>query len=64
LFVVGDLVLCRIQKTDGLHKLSPRWEGPFRVKAVTRPTSYRLETLEGVEEPNSWHLELLIRYHV
>jgi ribonuclease HI/transposase InsO family protein len=64
LFVVGDLVLRRIQKTDGLHKLSPRWEGPFRVKAVTRPTSYRLETLEGVEEPNSWHIELLIRYHV
>ena len=63
LFVVGDLVLRRIQKTDGLHKLSPRWEGPFRVKAVTRPTSYRLETLDGVDEPNSWHIEMLIRFY-
>lgn len=31
-FVVGDLVLRRKQKTEGLHKLSSHWEGPFMVK--------------------------------
>jgi hypothetical protein len=28
-FNVGDRVLRRIQKTEGLHKLSSPWEGPF-----------------------------------
>jgi hypothetical protein len=30
-FNVGDLVLCRIQNTEGLHKLSSPWEGPFSI---------------------------------
>jgi hypothetical protein len=32
---VGDLVLRRIQNTEGLHKLSSPWEGPFTVAKVT-----------------------------
>lgn len=65
LFVVGDLVLKRIQKTDDLHKLSSHWEGPYRVKAVTRPTTYKLCTLDHppVDLPNSWHIEHLIRLY-
>jgi hypothetical protein len=46
-FNVGDLVLRRIQNTEGLHKLSSPWEGPFTVAKVTAPGSYRLQTLEG-----------------
>jgi hypothetical protein len=34
-FNVGDLVLCRLQNTEGLHKLSSPWEGPFTVAKVT-----------------------------
>ena len=34
-FVVKDLVLYRKQETDGMHKLSSPWEGPFIIKAVT-----------------------------
>ena len=41
-FAVGDLVLCRKQKTKGMHKLSSPWEGPYVIKEVTRPGSYRL----------------------
>jgi hypothetical protein len=41
-FNVGDLVLRRIQNTEGLHKLSSPWEGPFIVAKVTGPGSYRL----------------------
>jgi hypothetical protein len=33
-FNVGDLVLRRIQNTEGLHKLSSLWEGPFTVAKV------------------------------
>ena len=34
-FVVGDLILRRKQKTEGMHKLSSPWEGPYIVKEVT-----------------------------
>jgi hypothetical protein len=43
-FNVGDLVLRRIQNTEGLYKLSSPWEGPFTVAKVTGPGSYRLHT--------------------
>jgi hypothetical protein len=46
-FNVGDLVLRRIQNTDGLHKLSSPWEGPFTVAKVTGSACYHLQTLEG-----------------
>ena len=45
---VGDLVLRRVLSREGLHKLSPMWEGPFKVVHVSRPGSARLETQEGV----------------
>jgi hypothetical protein len=41
-FNVGDLVLRSIQKTDGMHKLSAPWEGPFIVTEVMNPSTYRL----------------------
>ena len=34
-FAVGDLVLHRKQKTEGMHKPSSPWEGPYVVKEVT-----------------------------
>ena len=34
-FMVEDLVLHKKQKTNGMHKLSSPWEGPFIVKTVT-----------------------------
>jgi hypothetical protein len=34
---VGDLVLRRVLNREGLHKLSPSWEGPFKVTEVCRP---------------------------
>jgi hypothetical protein len=46
-FNVGDLVLRRIRNTEGLHKLSSPWEGPFTVAKVTGPGSYRLQNLKA-----------------
>jgi hypothetical protein len=62
-FLVGDLVLRRKQKTEGLHKLSSHWEGPYMVKAVTRPIPYRLCDLNRVDVPNMWHIDLLRRFY-
>jgi hypothetical protein len=62
-FNVGDLVLRRIQNTEGLHKLSSPWEGPFIVAKVTVPGSYRLQTLEGEDVSNSWNIDQLCRFY-
>ena len=62
-FVVGNLVLRMKQKTDGMHKLSSPWEGPFIVKAVTRPGSYRLSDMDERDVLNSWHIDLLRHFY-
>jgi hypothetical protein len=62
-FVVDDLLLRRKQKSEGLHKLASHWEGPYMVKTVTRPTSCRLCDLDGVNVPNSWHIDHLSRFY-
>jgi hypothetical protein len=62
-FNVGDLVLRRIQNTEGLHKLSSPWEGPFTIAKVTGPGSYRLQTLEGEDVNNSWNVDQLCRFY-
>jgi hypothetical protein len=46
-FMVSDMVLKWKTNQDGVHKLATPWEGPYIVKAVTRPTSYRLARLDG-----------------
>nr|AAR06299.1 putative gag-pol protein [Oryza sativa Japonica Group] len=62
-FLVGDLVLRRIQTTQDRHKLSPLWEGPFIIAEVTRPGSYRLKREDGTLVNNSWNIEHLRRFY-
>jgi hypothetical protein len=62
-FNVGDLVLRRIRNTEGLHKLSSPWEGPFLIAKVTGPGSYRLQTLEGDNVSNSWNIDQLYQFY-
>jgi hypothetical protein len=50
---VGDLLLQKIQKTDGHHKLHSSWEGPFIVVKVTGPDTYELMTEDGTEVNNT-----------
>ncbi|XP_077252557.1 uncharacterized protein LOC143891950 [Tasmannia lanceolata] len=56
-FRVRDLVLRKaaISQPKKAGKLSPTWEGPYRVKEVIRPGSYRLETLEEQLLPHAWN---------
>jgi hypothetical protein len=62
-FNVGELVLRRILDESDLHKLNSRWEGPFVVKQVTRPGSYRLQFPEGHHVPNSWNVQNLRKFY-
>jgi hypothetical protein len=59
---VGDLVLRRVLNREGLHKLSPSWEGPFMVTEVCRPGCVCLATTEGVPLPNPWNIEHLHKF--
>jgi hypothetical protein len=61
-FNVGELVLRRIQNTEGLHKLNSPWEGPFIVAKLTGPGSYRLQTLESDDINNSWNVDQHYRF--
>nr|ABA96229.2 retrotransposon protein, putative, unclassified [Oryza sativa Japonica Group] len=60
---VDDLVLRRVQTCAGLSKLSPMWEGPYRVIGVPRPGSVRLAMGDGTELPNPWNIEHLHRFY-
>ena len=62
-FVVGDLVLKWKTNQAGVYKLATPWEGPFMIKEVTQPTSYRLAHLDGTDVPNSWHIDKLRRFY-
>ena len=57
-FEEGDLVLKRVQSAKGTHKLSPKWEGPYRVVRGTRPGAVHLHTGDGTQLQNSWNIKL------
>jgi hypothetical protein len=59
---VGDLVLRRILSREGMHKLSPMWEGPFMTH-IARPGSAWLETAEGVPVGNPWNIAHLRKFY-
>ena len=62
---VGDLVLRKneasLQEKPG--KLTPNWEGPYRVKEARRNGSYVLETMEGSLIPRTWTMRNLRKFH-
>ena len=62
-FEEGDLVLRRVQSAKGTHKLSPKWEGPYRVVRFTRRGAVCLETGDGTELQNSWNIEHLLKFY-
>ena len=50
---MGDLVLRWVLSREGLHKLSPMWEGPFRISRVSTPGGVRLEPQDGIPIQNA-----------
>ena len=62
-FEEGDLVLQRVQSAKNSNKLTPKWEGPYRVTRVTRPGAVRLETEDAIPVSNSWNIEHLRKFY-
>ncbi|GAV87659.1 hypothetical protein CFOL_v3_31085 [Cephalotus follicularis] len=62
----GDLVLRNsaiADPSDTRGKLAPNWEGPYKVKRVLRPGTFKLETLGGRKIPRAWNTEHLRKYY-
>ncbi|GAV67010.1 hypothetical protein CFOL_v3_10519 [Cephalotus follicularis] len=54
----GDLVLRNsaiADPTGTRGKLALNWEGPYKVKRVLRPGTFKLEILGGREIPKAWN---------
>ena len=62
-FEEGDLILRRVQSAKNSNKLTPKWEGPYRVIRVTRPGAVRQETEDAVPVSNSWNIEHLRKFY-
>jgi hypothetical protein len=60
---VDDLVLRWILNQEGMNKLSPSWEGPFRVTRVCCPGCVRLATEDGEPVPRPWNIEHLRKFY-
>src|SRR3954462_8235180 len=68
-FRKGDLVLRLVQRKEGMHKLTPPWEGPFIVsKALQNDAYYLINAKEpsknkkdrsGEESKRPWNVALL-----
>ncbi|RDY00528.1 hypothetical protein CR513_16283, partial [Mucuna pruriens] len=54
-FKTRDLVLKKITLAVNKNKLTPYWEGPFRVIDEVGQGAYRLETLEKKKLPRTWN---------
>ena len=59
---LGDLVLRKRMDRTNENKLSPNWEGPFRISEVLGNGAYHLKTLEGAKIPRSWNTSHLKPY--
>ncbi|VFQ84428.1 unnamed protein product [Cuscuta campestris] len=64
-FQVGDEVLRRrgASKPGEGGKLAKKWEGPYRVTAILRPGTYKLETMEGRELERCWNSHHLRKFY-
>ncbi|VFQ83702.1 unnamed protein product [Cuscuta campestris] len=63
-FQVHDEVLRRrdASKPNERGKLVRNWEGPYRVKAIVRPGTYQLETMEGGRVDRHWNSHHLRKF--
>ncbi|VFQ94934.1 unnamed protein product [Cuscuta campestris] len=63
-FQVHDEVLRRrdASKPNERGKLVRNWEGPYRVKAIVKPGTYQLETMEGGRVDRHWNSHHLRKF--
>ena len=60
-FKMGGLIMrkAKASKPTEVGKLSPKWEGPYRIIKVVRPGAYQLQHLDKSIIPQAWNSENL-----
>ena len=61
----GDLVLRRFNLSHprDANKLTPNWEGPYRVLDSLSPGAYRLEDMAGKALKHTWNVQNLRKFY-
>ena len=62
---VGDYVLRKMEavgRANEQGKLTPNWEGPYKIVEEIRDGTYRLETLDGRPVLRTWNADNLKFY--
>ncbi|XP_070010934.1 uncharacterized protein [Nicotiana sylvestris] len=65
-FKIGDFVLKKVfQSTRAANagKLSPTWEGPYKIHGIAGKGAYELEMMDGKILPSHWNVVHLKRYY-
>ena len=65
-FRVGELVLKKTlpdNRNPNEGKLSPNWQGPFKVLSAVGRAAYKLEDMEGKELPRPWNAMHLKKFY-
>ena len=65
-FLPRNLVLRKFTLSTNelnVRKLSPTWEGPYKVTQVSRPGTYWLEDMNENVLPHPWNAEHLKKYN-
>ncbi|VFQ76023.1 unnamed protein product [Cuscuta campestris] len=64
-FQVGDYILRKREKSQPTKggKLAKKYEGPYIIKAVVRPGTYKLVTPKGKEIDRTWNVEHLVKFY-
>ena len=62
----GDFVLRKMEavgRAGEQGKLTPNWEGPYRITEEIRDGTFRLATMEGQAVPRAWNAANLRKYY-
>ena len=56
-FKVGDFVYRKNEasRVEDQGKLGPNWEGPYRITEAYQHGTYKLQTMDDIEVPRTWH---------
>ncbi|XP_070018828.1 uncharacterized protein [Nicotiana sylvestris] len=62
---IRDFVFKKNQssKASNTGKLSPNWEGPYRIRGIAGKGTYELETMDGKVLPSNWNVVHLKKYY-
>jgi hypothetical protein len=67
LFQAGDLVWKTIlpieSRSNKFGKLSPNWEGPYRIEEVILGNSYMVQSIQGTSLPRALNGKYLKKYY-